>query len=105
MRITTMDAIRQIQVHRDFYDQDSPTHDAFTLAIDALKEKAERENPSPLTIEELWQMDGIPVWIKDKHSSGYEFSEDAADYFEGRSPKEYGKTWIAYRHKPKEDTT
>lgn len=78
--------------------------EAYTMAIDALKEKAERENPAPLTMEELVQMDGVPVWIKDKYSSGYEFSEDAADYFEGRNPKEYGKTWIAYRHKPKEDT-
>ena len=77
--------------------------EACTMAIDALKEKAERENPAPLTMEELVMMDGIPVWIKDKHSSGYEFSADAADYFEGRNPKEYGKTWIAYRHKPKED--
>lgn len=76
--------------------------EAYAMAIEALKEKAERENPTPLTIEELVQMDGVPVWIKDKHSSGYEFSEDAADYFEGRNIKEYGKAWIAYRNKPKE---
>ena len=76
--------------------------EAYALAIEALREKAERDNPAPMTIEELVQMDGVPVWIKDKHSSGYEFSEDAADYLEGRNIKEYGKTWIAYHHKPKE---
>ena len=76
--------------------------EAYAMAIEALKEKAERENPAPLTMDELVQMDGVPVWIRDKHSSGYEFSADAADYFEGRNPKEYGKTWTAYRHKPKE---
>ena len=93
-----------IGVFDDIYDYElKELWPALELAVVALQEKAERENPAPLTMEELVQMDAVPVWIKDKHSSGYEFSEDAADYFEGRNPKEYGKTWIAYRHKPKED--
>lgn len=74
--------------------------------IDALKEKIEREKPKPLTIEELRQMDGEPVWIDDwwEDSHGWELSMNAADYFDGerRTEKEYGGIWIAYRHKPKE---
>lgn len=74
---------------------------------DALREKLEREKPKPLTIEELRQMDGQPVWIDDwwEDSHGWELSMDAADYFEGekRTEKEYGSIWIAYRYKPKED--
>lgn len=81
--------------------------EAEQMAIDALREKAERENPQPLTLEELRQMDGEPVWIDDwwEDSHGWELSMDAADYFEGerRTEKEYGSIWVAYRHKPKED--
>lgn len=72
----------------------------------ALREKAERENPKPLTLEELRQMDGEPVWIDDwwEDSHGWELSMDASDYFDGerRTEKEYGSIWVAYRHKPKE---
>lgn len=35
----------------------------FEAAATALQEKAERENPKPLTIEELRQMDGEPVYV------------------------------------------
>ena len=78
----------------------------FKIAATALQEKAERENPKPLTLEELRQMDGEPVWIDDwwEDSHGWELSMDASDYFEGerRTEKEYGSIWEAYRHKPKE---
>lgn len=67
----------------------------------------ERENPEPLTIEELREMDGEPVWIDDwwEDSHGWEFSLDAEDYFAGekRTTKGYGSIWVAYRHKPKEE--
>lgn len=76
------------------------------FAADAIREKLEREDPKPLTLEELRQMDGEPVWIDDwwEDSHGWELSMDASDYFEGerRTEKEYGSIWVAYRHKPKE---
>lgn len=78
----------------------------FEMAGAALREKSEREAPLPLTLEELRQMDGEPVWIDDwwEDSHGWELSMDASDYFEGerRTEKEYGSIWVAYRHKPKE---
>ena len=85
---------------------DRESVEAVRLSLEALREKAERENPQPLTLEELRQMDGQPVWIDDwwEDSHGWELSMDAADYFEGerRTEKEYGSIWVAYRHKPKE---
>lgn len=37
--------------------------EAEQMAIDALREKAEREEPKPLTIEELLHMHGEPVYV------------------------------------------
>lgn len=77
------------------------------MAIDALREQEERENPKPLTLDELRKMGGEPVWIDDwfEDSHGWELSEDASDYFDGygRTVKSYGTRWVAYRSKPKED--
>ena len=95
-----------------------------TFILDAIREKLEREKPKPLTIEELRQMDGEPVWVTDPSEpavSAYctidvctRFKEDRGNdkYSEAMVPGDgfsyyqfdkYGKTWIAYRHKPKED--
>lgn len=38
-------------------------HEAARMAISALRAQAERENPQPLTLEELLRMDGQPVWV------------------------------------------
>lgn len=38
---------------------------AYVAALAALREKQERENPEPLTLEELRGMDGKPVWVQD----------------------------------------
>lgn len=71
---------------------------------------AEVPKPAPLTLEELQQMDGEPVWIVwpdgrieskwwivgnyDWHMM--EFNDDTS------MKRYYGKTWNAYRHKPEE---
>lgn len=88
------------------------------FAADAIKEKLEREDPKPLTIEELRKMDGEPVYVSDlrrPQNSEYciiradepfvdEFScaEIAGCEFDWYQFNEYGERWIAYRHKPKE---
>lgn len=38
---------------------------AVTEALETLRDKVEREDPKPLTIEELRQMHGQPVWLVD----------------------------------------
>ena len=87
--------------------------DAVRLSIVALKEKAARDDPRPLTLEELRQMDGEPVWVKADHYGTFAdvvriHGKESGDAFVGvkicyrLQENGYGKTWIAYRHKPKE---
>lgn len=128
MSMTIEEAIKRIQSHMRNHHIGEYPHiyigEALNMAIAALQEKAERENPAPLTIEELRQMDDEPVWVTDPSEpavSAYctidvctRFKEDRANdkYSEAMVPgggfsyyqfDKYGKTWIAYRHKPKED--
>ena len=96
-------------------------YEANELALVALREKAERENPAPLTIEELRQMDGEPVYVSDlQRPKESEYCIIHANDKYGHGDKDrsaqisgcecfwydfetYGDTWIAYRHKPKEE--
>jgi hypothetical protein len=83
----------------------------YEIAAAALREKADREHPKPLTIEELKEMIGEPVWL-----DGFEWrviygvstisgSLCLATGFDCWIPLDgYGETWFAYRHKPKEGT-
>lgn len=94
-----------------------------TFILDAIREKLERENPKPLTVEELRQMDGEPVWVTNPAEPAVSvyctidvctrFKEDRVNdkYSEAMVPGDgfsyyqfdkYGKTWTAYRHKPRE---
>jgi len=81
---------------------------------DAIAEKLCREardkNP-PLTLEELREMDGEPVWIIPMRGSGgfctwmlvdaeYELCREA--HGEMAVFENCGKTWLAYRRKPEE---
>lgn len=122
MSMPIKDAIRRIRNHMDVHRIGQYPHiligEAFNLAITALQEKAEREDPQPLTIEELRQLDEQPVWVKPEGAkAGYgmwcvvnhnrltrrveAFIPGIENtWFEG---EEYEKTWLAYRHKPKEE--
>lgn len=64
------EAFRRIQDHIRVHRIGEPPHikirEALDMAVDALLEKAEREDPTPLTIEELKQMHGEPVWLADE---------------------------------------
>ena len=81
--------------------------------VAAIREKQERENPKPLTLDELREMAGEPVFIVTKHGSNWDIvnvsKEDGGPYpvyFQryGRGLQEngYGKTWLAYRSEPQE---
>ena len=93
--------------------------DALWLAIAALQALDAQENPEPLTLEELRQMNGEPVFIVEHPDWGHwELAEDAEDYLMDRDEDFYGMKhndplgrfglhvlgWLAYRHKPKEET-
>lgn len=80
--------------------------DLEALAFEALREKQERDNPQPLTLDELRRMDGEPVWVEEHGATAGEWcivnsakqcvTEKNGDvyYF-----FEYEGVWIAYRHK------
>ena len=108
-----------IGVFDDIYDYElKELWPALELAVVALREKAERENPTPLTIEELQQMIGEPVYVISPRRSRWYIvhSYHSPDVY-GRcfmltsytSGKEHflmtecGSVWKAYRHKPKEE--
>jgi len=86
--------------------------EAIDLAQDALRAQQKRENPEPLSLEELREMDGEPVWIVRIGSNSPEDKEWALVFVEGGFCRTsvgniaflalYGQTWLAYRNKPKE---
>ena len=67
----------------------------------------------PLTLDELRKMDGEPVWVEFQDGSGgcwglvhitvFTHIVFANGHFCTVGKPYYGKTWIAYRHKPEED--
>ena len=86
-----------------------------TFILDAIREKLEREKPKPLTIEELQHMREQPVYVvplpESCRDSNWEewcvLGKDCA-YIPGIEYwhwdlTDYNRTWIAYRHRPKED--
>lgn len=84
--------------------------------LEAVKEHfPDTKKMVPLTMEQLLEMDGQPVWIMEAPDWGHwELSEDAGDYLTDRDPELYGLTypdpegkgglhklgWIAYAYKP-----
>lgn len=93
--------------------------EAYEIACQAMREKIERENPKPLTLDELRNMNGKPVWIEKKYSDleSYfgivclSFNQEYVMSFiavtQGYAMlkvhfSEYGATWLAYKYKPKE---
>jgi len=95
---------------------DNFTEEAVTAAyvegLAALHTQQEQENPKPLKLDELREMDGEPVWIERHDSNSSEDKEWALVFAEGGFCRTsvgniaflalYGQTWLAYRHKPKE---
>lgn len=85
----------------------------FEIAAAALREKAEREDPRPLTLAEFRDND-FPFWvcIFDQGGTFWPAIKDCVDGVEVAiwcgsvmdvlPFSDYGETWIAYCYKPKE---
>jgi hypothetical protein len=79
---------------------------AINTAVEIIEDYAERQNPQPLTLSQLRQMDGLPVWVTEKHKEtrcgivdiGNKDIETKAKYYPFA---ELGKTYKAYAHQPK----
>lgn len=100
--------------------------EALDMGISALRQQEQLDKVSqsssqdkPLTLDELLQMNGEPVWIVEYPDWGHwELSADAGDYVAERDYDCYGMKhddpagryglhklgWLAYRKKPEEGT-
>lgn len=87
--------------------------DLARIGLTTLRAQQERENPEPLTLDKLREMDGEPVYvhsdifsddcgwrvIKTVNVLDIQFTNGDWLHF-----SDYDKSWIAYRHKPEEGT-
>lgn len=103
-----MDINDAISYFEQYVDNDLYTDKhkaACKMAIDALRAQQKADQNNQLALNELLGMDSQPVWIESRNGDfGWELSEDAVDYFEGRDAEQYGDTWVAYRRPPYERT-
>lgn len=93
---------------------------AYVAGLEAMREKAERENPPLLTKEELQQLSkdpaGTPVWVVPLVSRWEDFGTEpewaVIDHMDGNAYipgidhswwefKDYGVKWVAYLYRPK----
>lgn len=63
--MTDKEAIEILQEEHRYCQEPCYVMNAIERAITALREKLEREQNEPLTLEQLRQMDGQPVWCQD----------------------------------------
>lgn len=70
-----------------------------------------QERNTPLTLDELRQMDGEPVWVQSPGVPEYGrwaivegVGENCLFLRDDFTCHNYGNTWLAYRHKPEEET-
>ena len=90
------------------------TLEALDMAIAALRSQQQTEANEPLNLDELRQMDGEPVWVEFGECGDWRIPDfiDIGAYrgfirFTDRSSEllaDYGKDWLAYRHKPEPHT-
>ena len=90
------------------------TIDAIDMAISALRQQEHfrdiTKKVEPLTLDELRQMDGEPVWVQSPGVPEYGrwaivegVGENCLFLHDDFTCHDYGKTWPAYRQKPEED--
>ena len=87
--------------------------DALDIAIKSLEDVPDKDvgKNEPLTLDELRQMDGEPVWVQSPGVPEYGrwaivegVGENCLFLHDDFTCHDYGKTWIAYRQKPEEGT-
>lgn len=93
-----------------------PFREAGELAVAALRTQADTPPNAPLTLEELLEMDGEPVWVEiptgrvaewciskfDPLMNRVRFWCSGGGWFDGRN---VGKSLFVYRRRPEEGTT
>lgn len=87
-------------------------YEALDMAISALRQQERLgETNKSLTMDELRQMDGEPVWVQSPGVPEYGrwaivegVGENCLFLHDDFTCHDYGKTWLAYRQKPEEGT-
>jgi len=114
--MTNEEAIKNLTAYMYFEFDELPKDVgiAMSAGIVALREQAERDNPKPLSLEELREMDGEPVWVEkldNSQLSGWHVVDGSGDDAflvakdRWRIPVDcLGNYRIAYRYKPREGT-
>ena len=111
LKITRERAIKRMEwiLKHETYCSDKLSHAAINMAITALRSAAPENKP--LTLEQLREMDGEPVWTVPLDGTGCgEWTIIAIgaqiEMLKALSPDtayeecNYGKTWLAYARKP-----
>ena len=88
------------------------TIDAIDMAISAIRQQeCVGDVNKSLTLDELRQMDGEPVWVQSPGVPEYGrwaivegVGENCLFLHDDFTCHDYGKTWLAYRQKPEEGT-
>ena len=79
--------------------------EALDMAISALREQVAADKDAgknePLTLDELREMDGEPVWLVNQNGGRWVIMSGVY-LWNSRKNADYGKTWLAYRQKPEE---
>ena len=89
-------------------------YEALDLAISALRQQEtvtdSHQLNEPLTLDELREMGGEPVWVQSPGVPEYGrwaivegVGENCLFLHDDFTCHDYGKTWLAYRQKPEED--
>ena len=110
--MTREEAIRQLDgadiavLNRDFFK----FNQAIIMAISAIRQQEHfrdvTKKVEPLTLDELRQMDGEPVWVQSPGVPEYGrwaivegVGENCLFLRDDFTCHDYGKTWLAYRQK------
>lgn len=117
---TTCNALGEIEYFGGFsgeWARSIALCEALSMAAAALREQetkcVEIDTVKPLTLDELREMDGEPVWIRAKHYGIYADIVNIMGKEDGERRVHFsinyrlqengcGKTWLAYRSEPKE---
>ena len=117
--ITAADRIEQLhaELTNERIDNTNLIGELATVSAERDRYKAEHENPQPLTLEEVKEHitkghpnDIKPLYVDFKPTIPIDYASRWRDVYNlsqliAGGGDEYGKTWIAYRSKPKEENT
>ena len=89
--------------------------EALDMAISALRQQEtvtdRHQLNEPLTLDDLRKMDGEPVWVQSPGVQEYGrwaivegVGENCVFLHDDFTCHDYGKTWLAYRQKPEDET-